>query len=89
VPFTRIEKNMKVNLKLHSLRPVYIHELNDVDLNSKVDECARMIYTLNTVAIWTGKDGIRQSDRISLTVLLRAQLSVHAAKLVLTTSGNP
>jgi hypothetical protein len=38
---------------------MYIQELKDMDLNRRVDECTRMIQTLNTVAIWTGMNGKR------------------------------
>jgi hypothetical protein len=59
VPLSRKDKDIKVNLKLHSYRLKFIQELKDMDLNRRVNECARMIQTLHTVVIWTGMDGKR------------------------------
>jgi hypothetical protein len=60
VPLSRIDKDIKVNLKLHPYCLKFIQELKDMDLNRRVNECARMILTLHTVVMWTGMDGKRQ-----------------------------
>jgi len=59
VPLSRIDKDIKVNLKLHLYRLKFIQELKDIDLNRRVNECVRMIQTLHTVVIWIGIDGKR------------------------------
>ena len=45
-----------------------------MDLNRRVDECARMIQTLHTVVIWTRMDGKRLLGPYFLTVLLKSTL---------------
>jgi hypothetical protein len=47
---------IKLDLKLHPYRPLFMQELTAMDLNCRREECARLIQTFNTIMIRSGMD---------------------------------